>query len=259
MHVWLVCKPNIATDWLKNSHPTLESQSTLLMRLSHHSLVFLNALTTMNFLKTVSKEVKQISTSSCLCPFWYVVLEYSLHHGILCCMGMLQSLKEINVAWVAKVRSSNLTTFRDLNNKKNMWANHIQRMHLHFHTLSNTTPLGSLRFFLLKTQHTEQEKQCKNQGKGRTKTGSSFMELLNAVRVLEKEALALSSRLPLCCGVKETIIWRFIRLKLRIEAKIKITGRKKTLKRWPSWKQEPNQEGEKEQWPRFNIKQPQNS
>ena len=48
----------------------------------------------MNSLKTVSKEVKQISMSSCLCPFRYVVLEYSLHHGVLCCMGMFQLLGE---------------------------------------------------------------------------------------------------------------------------------------------------------------------
>ena len=56
--------------------------------------------------------------SSCLCHFKYVVLEYSLHHGMLCSMGMLQLLGEMNVAWVAKVRSSNLATFKDLNNKK---------------------------------------------------------------------------------------------------------------------------------------------
>ena len=77
-----------------------------------HSLVFLSALnTTMNSLETVSKEVKQISKSSCLCPFRYDVLEYSLHHGVLCCMGMLQLIRERRVqAWVAKVRRSNLTT-----------------------------------------------------------------------------------------------------------------------------------------------------
>ena len=47
------------------------------------------------------------------------------------------------------------------------------------------------------------------------------MELPNAEGVLEKEALALSSRFPLCCGVKEKIIRRFIRLKLQNEAKKK--------------------------------------
>ena len=41
--------------------------------------------------------------------------------------------------------------------------------------------------------------------------------------------------------------------------KCKMTGKKQHLKRWPSWKQEPNLEGKKEQWPRFDIKQPQNS
>ena len=49
----------------------------------------------------------------------------------------------------------------------------------------------------------------------RTKTGSSLMELPNA----EGEALALSSRFPSCCGVKEKIIRRFIRLRLQIEAR----------------------------------------
>ena len=56
------------------------------------------------------------------------------------------------------------------------------------------------------------------------------MELPNAVGVLEKEALPLSSRLPSCCGVKEKIIRRFIRLKLRIEAKKKRKGKKQHLK-----------------------------
>ena len=84
------------------------------------------------------------------------------------------------------------------------------------------------------------------------------MELPNAVGVLEKEALALSSRLQSCCEVKEKIIRRFIRLKSRIEAPPK-KGKEKTLKRWPSWRQEPNQKREKEQCPNFNIKQPQNS
>ena len=36
----------------------------------------------------------------------------------------------------------------------------------------------------------------------RTKTGSSLMELPNAVGVLEKEALAVPSKLPSCSGVK---------------------------------------------------------
>lgn len=53
----------------------------------------------------------------------------------------------------------------------------------------------------------------------RTRTGSSFMEFPDAVGVLEQEAQALSSRLPSCCEVKEKIIKRFIRLRLRIEAK----------------------------------------
>ena len=57
----------------------------------------------------------------------------------------------------------------------------------------------------------------------RTKTGSSLMELPNAVG----EALALSSRLPSCCGVKEKIIRRFIRLRLQIEAR-KIQNEEKT-------------------------------
>ncbi len=64
----------------------------------------------------------------------------------------------------------------------------------------------------------------------RTKTGSSLMELPNAVGVLEKEALALSSRLPSCCGVKQKIMRRFIRLRLRIEAKKMHNDRKKHLK-----------------------------
>ena len=53
------------------------------------------------------------------------------------------------------------------------------------------------------------------------------MELPNAEGGLEKEALALSSRLPLCCGVKENIIRRFIRWKLQIEAKKIKNDRKK--------------------------------
>ena len=110
-----------------------------------------------------------------------------------------------------------------------MWANYIQTKHVHFCTLSNTTPLGSLGFLKLKKENTEQEKQHKNQGKGMTKTGSSLMKFPNAEGVLEKEALALSSRFPLCCGVKEKIIRRFIRLKLRIEAKKKkMTGKNNT-------------------------------
>ena len=62
-----------------------------------------------------------------------------------------------------------------------------------------------------------------------TKTGSSLMELLNAVGVLEKEALALSSQSPSCCGVKEKIIGRFIRLSLQIEATKIQNDRKKQL------------------------------
>ncbi len=53
----------------------------------------------------------------------------------------------------------------------------------------------------------------------RTKTSSYLMELPNAVDVLEKEAQSLSSRLPTCCEVQEKISKRFIRLRLRIEAK----------------------------------------
>ncbi|KAM3620603.1 uncharacterized protein V6R79_025852 [Siganus canaliculatus] len=64
----------------------------------------------------------------------------------------------------------------------------------------------------------------------RTKAGSSLMELPNAVSVLEKEALAHSSRLPSCCGVKEKIMRRFIRLRLQIEAKKIHNDRKKHLK-----------------------------
>ena len=65
----------------------------------------------------------------------------------------------------------------------------------------------------------------------RTKTASSLMKLPNAVGVLEKEALALSSSLPSCCGVKEKIIRRFIRLRLRIEAnKIQNDRKKQHLK-----------------------------
>ena len=37
----------------------------------------------------------------------------------------------------------------------------------------------------------------------RTKTGSSLIKLPNAECVVKDEALALSSRLPSCCGVKE--------------------------------------------------------
>ena len=39
MRVWLVCKPNFATDWLKNSHSTFESQSSSLIQLSRPSLL----------------------------------------------------------------------------------------------------------------------------------------------------------------------------------------------------------------------------
>ena len=133
-----------------------------------------------------------------------------------------------------------------------MLGNHIQTMHLHFRTLSNTTQLGDLRCFKLKIENTEQEKQCKNQGKVklqifkpsheaydvihhieellRTKTGSSLIELLKSVGVLKEEALALSSRLPSFCGLKEKIIRRFIRLRLRIEAKkeYNMTGKSNT-------------------------------
>ncbi len=53
------------------------------------------------------------------------------------------------------------------------------------------------------------------------------MELPNAVDVLEKEAQSLSSRLPTCCEVQEKISKRFIRLRLRIEAKKIRNDRKK--------------------------------
>ena len=39
VRVWLVCTPNIATDWLKNSQWTWENQSSSLMQLSHPSLL----------------------------------------------------------------------------------------------------------------------------------------------------------------------------------------------------------------------------
>ncbi len=55
----------------------------------------------------------------------------------------------------------------------------------------------------------------------RTKTGSSLMELSNTVDVLEKEAQALSSRFPSCCGVQGRSLKRFIWLRLKIEAKKK--------------------------------------
>ncbi len=61
----------------------------------------------------------------------------------------------------------------------------------------------------------------------RTKTSSYLMELPNAVDVLEKEAQSLSSRLPTCCEVQEKISKRFIRLRLRIEAKKIRNDRKK--------------------------------
>ena len=76
--------------------------------------------------------------------------------------------------------------------------------------------------------------------------------------MLEKEDLALSTRLLSCCGVKEKIIRRFYEVGVPDWSK-KTKQITMTLKRWPSWKQELNQEDEKEQWPRFNIKQPQNS
>ena len=119
-------------------------------------------------------------------------------------------------------------------------------MHLHFCTLSNTTQLVCLRF-LNKEQGTQNKK---NNAKTKKlschpsqeaydvihhieelfRTGSSLMELPSAVDVLEKEALALSSRLPSCCGVEEKIIRRFIRLRLRIAAKKKqkLTGKNNT-------------------------------
>ena len=62
-----------------------------------------------------------------------------------------------------------------------------------------------------------------------------------------------------------TVLWskrkdhqEIYQLKLRIEEKKK-ERKKTTPKRWPPWKQEPNQKSEKEQCPKFNIKQPQNS
>ena len=38
VRLWFVCKLNTASDWLTNSHSTLESQSSSLMRLSRPSL-----------------------------------------------------------------------------------------------------------------------------------------------------------------------------------------------------------------------------
>ena len=46
-----------------------------------------------------------------------------------------------------------------------MWGNHIQTVHLHFGTLLTTTPLGGLRFVLLKASDPEQEKTMQKPGK----------------------------------------------------------------------------------------------
>ncbi|KAL1022206.1 hypothetical protein UPYG_G00023530 [Umbra pygmaea] len=48
---------------------------------------------------------------------------------------------------------------------------------------------------------------------------TSYLELPNAVGLLEKESLLFTSRLPSCHGVQQKIIKRFNRLRLRIEAK----------------------------------------
>ncbi len=80
----------------------------------------------------------------CPCPFLCVVVAYSLHHGLVCCRGMLRSVGEgsMNVGFphwhgeeekmVAQVSRSNLTVM--ITTTKNMWGNHIQTLYMHFFT-----------------------------------------------------------------------------------------------------------------------------
>ena len=98
----------------------------------------------------------------CLCLFLRVVLAYRLHHGLLCCLGMLQSLRERSKNQNVRLphwhreeekmsSSSQQEQFNNLNRQpqQNMWGNHIQTLHLHFFHKTKTTPLGSLMFGLI--------------------------------------------------------------------------------------------------------------
>ena len=86
-----------------------------------------------------------------------------------------------------------------------MWGNHIQTVHLHFGTFLTTTPLGGLRFFLLKASDPEQEKTMQKPGK-------------------------LSCKLSKKNNNKKKKKWQE-----------KATFKHST--QWPSWKQDPNLEG----------------
>ncbi len=55
----------------------------------------------------------------------------------------------------------------------------------------------------------------------RTRTSATFMELPNAMDLLEREASTLDSRLPSCHDVQKKITTRCIRLRLRIAAGLK--------------------------------------
>ena len=106
---------------------------------------------------------------------WCAVLPPSRHHGLLCCLGMLKSLRErsTNVrlphwhrAEEKMAGSSQQEQFHD-QQQQNMWCNYIQTLHLHFFTKRKPHHWESLMFCLIQKNRERLEKhRVETQGAG---------------------------------------------------------------------------------------------
>lgn len=72
---------------------------------------YYDIFTAMNLLNKslINSETRIACQTVCLCPFLCDVSAYNLHRGLLCCMGMLQSLRE---------RSKNVSFLTDTKREK---------------------------------------------------------------------------------------------------------------------------------------------